>query len=106
MKPEAETTAPLAVIGVESARTYFTSSDGKIPFRRRIRRLGFRGVVEKLPPCVVNMEACLSAPLSAGRYTLEHEPRIIPAIYVRPFVKGQKKDHTTMPRPSSKQRCG
>ena len=32
--------------------------------------------------------------MSAGRYgQLGHEPRIIPAIYVKPFVKGQKNDY-------------
>ena len=40
------------------------------------------------------MEACLSAHfVSRTLRTLGHKPRIIPAIYVRPFVKGQKNDY-------------
>jgi len=37
------------------------------------------------------MEACLSAHfVSRALRALGREPRIIPAIYVKPFVKGQK----------------
>jgi transposase len=40
------------------------------------------------------MEACLSAHfVSRALRALGHEPRIIPAIYVKPFVKGQKNDY-------------
>jgi hypothetical protein len=39
-------------------------------------------------------EACLSAHfVSRALRQLGHEPRIIPAIYVKPFVKGQKNDY-------------
>ena len=37
------------------------AADGKIAFRMRIRRLGLKDAFEKLPPCIVAMEACLSA---------------------------------------------
>jgi transposase len=99
MKPKAETTSvPLAVIGVDIGKDVFHlvgfGVDGKIAFRRRIRRLGLRDVFEKLPPCIVGMEACLSAHfVSRELRALGHEPRIIPAIYVKPFVKGQKNDY-------------
>jgi transposase len=37
------------------------------------------------------MEACRSAHfVSRALRALGHEPRIIPAIYIKPFVKGQK----------------
>src|SRR5258705_4376142 len=40
------------------------------------------------------MEACLSAHFVSGALrSLGHEPRITPAIYVKPFVKGQKNDY-------------
>jgi transposase len=40
---------------------------------------------------LVGMEACLNAHfVSRSRGRLGSEPRIIPAIYVKPFVKGQK----------------
>jgi len=40
------------------------------------------------------MEACLSAHfVSRALRQLGHDPRIIPAIYVKPFLKGQKNDY-------------
>jgi hypothetical protein len=66
MKPKMESnTASLAVIGVDIGKEVFhlvgLGADGKIALRRKIRRLGLRDVFEKLPPCIVGMEACLSA---------------------------------------------
>ena len=49
---------------------------------------------KKLPRCIVGMEACLSAHfVSRTLRLLGIEPRIIPAFYVKPFVKGQKNDY-------------
>ena len=36
-------------------------ADGKIAFRRKIKRLALVETFKKLSPCVVGMEACLSA---------------------------------------------
>ena len=70
------------------------ASTGRLLFRRKIRRLGLKDAFEKLPPCIVGMEACLSAHfVSRVLRALGHEPRIIPAIYVKPFLKGQKNDY-------------
>src|SRR5215207_3123557 len=98
---KAKTTAErarLAVIGVDIGKEVFHlvafDPDGKIAFRKKIRRLGFADTFEQLPPCIVGMEACLSAHfVSRTLRALGHEPRIIPAIYVKPFVKGQKNDY-------------
>ena len=68
--------------------------DGKIVLRRKIKRLALTDTFKKLAPCIVGMEACLSAHfISRTLRALGHEPRIIPAIYVKPFVKGQKNDY-------------
>jgi transposase len=90
--------ADVAVIGIDIGKDVFHlvgfCSDGKISFRRRIKRLALAETFKKLPPCVVGMEACLSAHfVSRTLRSLGHEPRIIPAIYVKPFVKGQKNDY-------------
>ena len=90
--------ASLAVIGIDIGKEVFHivgfGVDGKIAFRRKIRRLGLKDAFEKLPPCIVGMEACLSAHfVSRLLRGLGHKPRIIPAIYVKPFVKGQKNDY-------------
>jgi transposase len=99
MKPrmECNTSSP-TVVGVDIGKDVFHlvgfGAGGKIAFRRRIRRLGLKDAFEKLPPCIVRMEACLSAHfVSRTLRALGHEPRIIPAIYVKPFVKGQKNDY-------------
>src|SRR3954453_5625218 len=69
-------------------------TDGKVAFRKKIRRLDLKEAFEQLPSCIAGMEACLSAPFVSRRLRmLGHEPRIIPAIYVKPFLKGQKNDY-------------
>ena len=86
------------VIGIDIGKEVFhfagLGTDGTIAFRRKIWRLSLKDVFEQLPPCVVGMEACLSAHfVSRTLRALGHEPRIIPAIYTKPFVKGQKNDY-------------
>ena len=65
-------TAPPAVIGVDIGKEVFhlvgLGADGKIAFRRKIRRLGLKDAFEKLPPCIVSMEACLSAHFVSRTY--------------------------------------
>ena len=86
MKPKMDSnTASVAVIGVDIGKEVFHlvgfGIDGKIAFRRRIKRLGLKDAFEKLPPCIVGMEACLSAHfVSRTLRALGHEPRMIPAI--------------------------
>jgi transposase len=57
--------ASLAVIGIDIGKEIFhivgLGVDGKIAFRKKIRRLSLKDAFEKLPPCIVGMEACLSA---------------------------------------------
>src|SRR6476660_10508330 len=99
MKAKTETpAASLAVIGVDIGKEVFHlvgfGADGKIAFRKKIRRLGLKEAFEQLSPCIVGMEACMSARfVSRMRLALGHEPRIIPAIYVKLFLKGQKNDY-------------
>ena len=88
----------LASVGIDIGKDVFHfvgfDTTGKIAFRWKIKRLSFADAFKKLPPCIVGMEACLSAHfVSRTLRALGHEPRIIPAIYVKPFVKGQKNDY-------------
>jgi transposase len=90
--------APLASIGIDIGKEVFHvvgfGTDGKIAFRRKIKRLALVETFKRLPPSIVGMEACLSAHfVSRALRQLGHQPRIIPAIYVKPFVKGQKNDY-------------
>ncbi len=88
----------IASIGIDIGKDVFHivgfDLDGNVVLRRKIGRFGLVGAFEKLPRCVVGMEACLSAHfVSRTLRKLGFETRIIPAIYVKPFVKGQKNDY-------------
>jgi hypothetical protein len=108
--------ADLAVIGVDIGKDTFHlvgfDCSGERVLRLKIRRLALPQVFEKLPRCVVGMEACLSAQfVSRTLRRLGFEPRIIPAIYVKPFSccrsrpatgthpKGSRHDPVQNPRP-------
>jgi len=85
-------------IGIDIGKEVFHlvgfDADGKVALRRKIKRLALVKEFEQLPPCIIGMEACLSAHfVSRTLRKLGHHPRIIPAIYVKPFVKGQKNDY-------------
>jgi len=88
----------LVVVGVDIGKDVFHlvgfDADGNLVLRRKIKRLALSATFEALPRCVVGMEACLSAHfVSRTLREKGFEPRIIPAIYVRPFIKGQKNDY-------------
>jgi transposase len=64
--------------------------DGQRVLRKQIKRLALVTTFEKFLRCIVGMEACLSAHfVSRTLRKMGFEPRIIPAIYVKPFNKGQ-----------------
>jgi len=88
----------VVVIGIDIGKDLFHlvgfSAEGERVLRQKIKRLALKATFESLPRCVVGMEACLSAHfVSRTLRGLGFEPRIIPAIYVKPFCKGQKNDY-------------
>ncbi len=88
----------VAVIGVDIGKDTFHlvgfDDAGHRVLRKKIKRLALKATFETLPRCVVGMEACMSAHfVSRMLRELGFEPRIIPAIYVKPFNKGQKNDY-------------
>lgn len=88
----------LAVVGIDIGKDTFHvvgfDDDGTRVLRLKVKRLDFVPLFKKLPNCIVGMEACLSAHfVSRTLRGLGFEPRIIPAIYVKPFNKGQKNDY-------------
>lgn len=81
-------------IGKDTFHIVAFDPDGRLVMRKQIKRLALAQTFEKLPRCVVGMEACLSAHfVSRMLRKMGFEPRIIPAIYVKPFIKGQKNDY-------------
>jgi transposase len=91
-------TEELAVVGIDIGKETFHlvgfDRSGQLVMRKQIKRLALSATFEHLPRCVVGMEACLSAHfVSRTLRGMGFEPRIIPAIYVKPFNKGQKNDY-------------
>jgi len=93
-----EDSVAASVIGIDIGKEVFHlvgfSADGRLVLRQKIKRLALEATFKKLPPCIIGMEACLSAHfVSRTLRSMGFEPRIIPAIYVKPFNKGQKNDY-------------
>ena len=88
----------LAVIGIDIGKdvVHIVGFDagGQVALRRKIKRFGLVQVFETLPRCIVGMEACLSAHfVSRTLWQLRFAPRIMPAIYTKPFCRGRKNDY-------------
>jgi transposase len=66
---------------------------GEVIVRRRLRRARVLPFFEKLPPCVVGIEACNTSHHWARELiALAHDVRLMPAQYVKPYVKRGKND--------------
>ncbi|TIX74212.1 MAG: IS110 family transposase, partial [Mesorhizobium sp.] len=63
--------------------------------RRKLRRDDVVGYFKALPPCLIGVEACATGHHWARvLMALGHEVRLMPASYVKPYVKRQKNDAT------------
>ncbi|MET4221172.1 transposase [Bradyrhizobium sp. LB14.3] len=63
--------------------------------RRQLKRRFVLSFFEKLPPCLVGIEACASSHYwSRELQALGHTVRLMPPAYVKPYVKRQKNDST------------
>src|SRR3954453_22547874 len=66
-----------------------------VPVRRQLKRRYVLAFFQKLPPCLVGIEACASAHhWSRELQALGHTVRLMPPAYVKPYVKRQKNDAT------------
>ena len=89
----------VAIIGLDLAKRVFllhgSKADGSVAFRLKLPRARVLDFLASQQRCVVAMEACASAH-GWGREIakLGHSVRLIPPIYVKPFVKRQKNDAT------------
>jgi transposase len=85
------------MIGLDIAKSVFQvhgeSAEGKIVLQKRLPRGRVEAFFAKLPPAVVGIEACGSAHYWGRTLrALGHDVRLIPAMYVKPFVKRNKND--------------
>ncbi len=92
----------VTTIGLDLAKSVFqvhgVDASGKPVVRRQLRRRQVLAFFKKLPPCLVGMEACASSHYWAREIAqLGHEVRMMPARYVRPYVKRNKNDAADAP---------
>jgi len=87
----------ITTIGLDIAKSVFQvhgiDAEGKVILRRQLKRRYVLAFFEKLPPCLVGIEACASSHhWSRELQALSHTVRLMPPAYVKPYVKRQKND--------------
>ncbi|TMJ47103.1 MAG: IS110 family transposase, partial [Alphaproteobacteria bacterium] len=87
----------VTTIGLDIAKSVFqvhgVDAEGKVIIRRKLKRRYVAAFFQKLPPCLVGVEACASSHhWSRELKALGHTVRLMPPAYVKPYVKRQKND--------------
>jgi transposase len=87
----------VTTIGLDIAKSIFqvhgVDAAGQVVVRRQLKRRYVLAFFEKLPPCLIGIEACASSHhWSRELQALGHKVRLMPPAYVRPYVKRQKND--------------
>jgi transposase len=89
----------ITTIGLDIAKSVFQvhgiDAVGQVVMRRQLKRRYVLKFFEKLPPCLVGIEACASSHhWSRELEALGHTVRLMPPAYVKPYVKRHKNDVT------------
>jgi transposase len=87
----------IVTIGIDLAKNVFqihgVDAAGAVVVRRKLRRSQMLTFFATLEPCLIGMEACAGAHFWARELTARgHEARLMPAAYVKPYVKRGKTD--------------
>src|SRR4029078_2136491 len=87
----------ITTIGLDIAKSVFQvhgiDAGGQVVIRRQLKRRHVLTFFEKLPPCLVGIEACASSHhWPRELQALGHTVRLMPPAYVKPYVKRQKND--------------
>lgn len=87
----------VTTIGLDLAKSVFqvhgVDADGAAVLRQRLTRGRMLKFFAKLPRCLVGMEACASSHYWARELiALGHDVKLMPAQYVKPYVKRGKND--------------
>ena len=87
----------VTTIGLDLAKNGFQvhaiTQDDEVAFNRPLRRAQSLSFFSKIEPCLIGMEACSSAHHWARKLTkFGHDVRLIPPIYVKPYVKRGRSD--------------
>ena len=92
-----KTTTQVTTIGIDIGKNSFhligLDADGKIALRRKFSQRQIMVRLSNMPSCLIGMEACVGAHhLSRELVALGHDARLMPAQYVKPYLRGQKND--------------
>lgn len=96
--PRSKTTKPIATIGIDIGKNTFhligLDKHGAVIMQTKLSRSQLERQLVNVPPCLIGLEACSGAH-HIGRMLerLGHDVRLIPAQYVKPFLKGHKNDY-------------
>ncbi len=87
----------ITTVGLDIAKSVFqvhgVDADGNVVVRRQLKRRYVLAFLQKLPSCLVGIEACASSHYwSRELQALGHTVRLMPPAYVKPYVKRQKND--------------
>src|ERR1700687_4907564 len=87
----------ITTIGLDIAKSVFqvhgVDAAGQVVVRRQLKRRYVLAFFQKLPPCLIGIEACASSHYwSRELQALGHTVRLMPPAYVKPYVKRQKND--------------
>ena len=87
----------ITTIGLDIAKSVFqvhgVDAEGNVVIRRQLKRRYVLGFFQKLPPCLIGIEACASSHhWSRELQGLGHTVRLMPPAYVKPYVKRHKND--------------
>ncbi len=87
----------ITTIGLDIAKSVFQvhgiDASGTVIVRRQLRRSQVLPFFRKLPGCVIGIEACATSHHWAREFEkVGHEVRLMPARYVKPYVKRNKND--------------
>ena len=88
----------ITTIGVDLGKNTFhicaMNDKGTIVLRERLTRASLPKRLANIPRCLIGMEACAgSHHIGRQLATLGHDVRLMPAKFVKPFLKGHKNDY-------------
>ena len=94
----AKSKTQIAVIGIDIGKNVFhligLDRRGAIVLKCKLSRSQLENRLANTPACLIGMEACVgSHHLSRRLIALGHDARLMPAKYVKPFLKGHKNDY-------------
>src|SRR4029434_861125 len=90
--------AAIATLGIDLGKNSFhligQDERGAIVLRIKLSRAQLPQRLANIPPCLIGMEACAGAHhIGRQLQALGHDVRLIPAQYVKPFLKSHKNDY-------------